>query len=139
MLAFFIRILPKVGPLRALSFRTPTPETEKLFMESFNATIERYKALLVAERSRRTQPADVNLDVGRSTTAGMYTIADKTYAKLLDELSMRRFAGIPPELRADILNFYKSEATTSRADDKHALKLRQQLELLRVATASSRQ
>jgi hypothetical protein len=138
VLAFFIRILPKVGPLRALSFRTPTPETEKLFMEGFNATVERYKALLVAERSRRTQPADVNLDVGRSTTAGMYTIADKTYAKLVDELSMRRFAGIPPELRGDILNFYKSEAAASRADEKHALKLRQQLELLRGATASSR-
>src|SRR5262249_38915764 len=41
VLAVFIRILPKIGPLSGLSFRTPTPEAEKLFMDSFNVTVDR--------------------------------------------------------------------------------------------------
>src|SRR5207249_6419928 len=60
LLAFFIRILPKIGPLSALRFRTPTPETEKLFMASFKSTVERYRTLILAERSRRAAPTDVN-------------------------------------------------------------------------------
>jgi len=139
LLAFVIRIIPKVGPLKALSFRTPTPQAEKLFMESFNATIERYRALLASERTRRVQLPDVNLDVGKNTAAGMYKIADKTYARLVDELSMHGFAGIPAELRQNILAFYKDDSVpTSKDDGKDRLKLQQQLEKLRGATASSR-
>ena len=109
LLAFIIRIIPKIGPFSALSFRTPTPETEMLFMGSFNATVERYGALLAAERSRGTPPADVNLDLGKPTVAGMYKISDDTYAKLLDELAKRHLAGIPAALREDILAFYRDE------------------------------
>ena len=45
-LAFLLRILPKIGPLKILTFRTPTPEAEKLFENSFNKTVERYRHLL---------------------------------------------------------------------------------------------
>ena len=34
------------GPLKILTFRTPTPETEKMFEASFNATLDRYRSLL---------------------------------------------------------------------------------------------
>ena len=34
LLAFFIRLIPRVGPFRALAFRTPTPDTERLFRTS---------------------------------------------------------------------------------------------------------
>ena len=45
-LAFVFRILPRVGPFRALSFKKLTPETEKMYMASFNSTIGRYRELL---------------------------------------------------------------------------------------------
>src|SRR6478672_1321267 len=45
-LAFLTRILPKVGPLRVLQLKTPTPATEKLFQASFNTTLNRYRQLL---------------------------------------------------------------------------------------------
>src|SRR5262249_28031852 len=135
ILAFVIRIMPKVGPLRALSFRTPTPEAEKLFMASFNATQDRYKSLLAAERARQAQLADLNLDVGRRTVAGMYRLADETYAKLVDELAKDNFSRMPPELRKDVLNFYQSESnpTLAKADEKRLAKLHHQLEMLRAA------
>jgi hypothetical protein len=45
-LAFLFRLIPKIGPLKILTFRTPTPETEKMFEASFNATLDRYRSLL---------------------------------------------------------------------------------------------
>jgi hypothetical protein len=125
LLAFVIRIVPKIGPFKALSFRTPTPEAEKLFTDSFNATVERYGALLAAERSRGTRPPDVNLDLGKPTVAGMYKISDEAYAKLVHELAKRHFAGIPPALRENILAFYKDENAPVSA------KLRSELEELK--------
>jgi hypothetical protein len=139
LLAFVVRIVPKIGPFKVLSFRTPTPQTEKLFMDSFNATLERYRSLLAAERTRRTRPADVNLDVGKPTAAGMYKIADETYVKLVEELAKQGFAGAPPELREDILSFFKDEtrSLSAKIDEEDRLKLRQRLERLRAARASS--
>src|SRR5512133_1554241 len=43
VLAFVFRILPKVGPFRPLDFERLTPEIEKMYMASFNSTIERYR------------------------------------------------------------------------------------------------
>src|SRR6202030_1101376 len=42
-LAFLTRILPKIGPLKVLQLKTPTPAAEKLFEASFNATLDRYR------------------------------------------------------------------------------------------------
>jgi hypothetical protein len=83
VLAWLIRIFPKVGPFAAVTFRTPTPETEKMFMDSFNRTVDRYKTLLAAEDLRGANPPDLNLDVGKPTTAGAYKISDETYARLV--------------------------------------------------------
>jgi hypothetical protein len=140
VLAFFLRIIPHIGPFKALSFRTPTPETEKMFMDSFNATLSRYRSLLEQERNRQTQPPDINLDVGKPTALGMYKMADQTYMKLVDELSKLGFDHAPAQLRQDILNFYDKdpEAASSGNHDKRVQKLRQQLETLRGAAAYSR-
>jgi len=125
LLAFLIRIIPKIGPFRALSFRTPTPDAEKLFMDSFNATLDRYRALLASERARQTRPGDINLDTGTVTAAGMYEIADEAYEKLLDKLAQRGFAGVPDALREDVLKFYQN------GRGERSIKLLRQLDALR--------
>jgi hypothetical protein len=53
LVAWVLRIIPKVGPFKSLAFRAPTPEVEKLFMASFNATVENYRALLDNVKSDR--------------------------------------------------------------------------------------
>jgi hypothetical protein len=131
LLGFVLRIIPKIGPFRSLDFRTPTPEAEKLFIESFNATLQQYRARLAEERARGSQPMDLNLDVGKPTTYGMYKMADDAYAELVDRLAKNRFAGIPAELRSDILDFYRDPS----AGGKERAKLRVQLEMLRGAAA----
>jgi hypothetical protein len=138
VLAILIRVLPRVGPLRALSFKMPTPQAEKLFMDSFNVTVEKDRSLLAAERARRDQLADLNLDVGKETTAGMYKMADDTYAQLVRELAKHQFAGIPTDVRENILAFYKNEDApiSTRKHRKQWAKLQQELTMLRSGTTT---
>jgi hypothetical protein len=105
-LAFLFQLIPKIGPFRALAFKAPTPETELLFMKSFNTTLDRYRALIEEVKNNQLQFVNENLDVGKPTRAGVYPLADKTYARLLDKLASKHFNGVAPELRADILSYY---------------------------------
>ena len=97
--------MPRIGPFRALSFKRLTPETDKMYMASFNATIERYRALLSEQGAGRLTLPNDNLDVGDFTPPGGYRLADAAYAHLLDKLH-DHYADIPPTLRSDILTFY---------------------------------
>jgi hypothetical protein len=105
-LAFLYRLLPKFGPLRVLQLKTPTPETERMFEASFNATLDRYRNLLKAEDDRRLNLPNYNFDVGEPTGPGKYRLNDEAHAKLLDKLAEQGFADMTPELRAELLNFF---------------------------------
>jgi hypothetical protein len=114
-LSFLYRILPKIGPLKVLTLRTPTPQTEKLFEDSFNVTLDRYRALLTElRRGKVTLPND-NFDVGETTARGKYRLNDDTCAQLLDKLAERDFADTSPELRAELVRFYSSPDVPSSA------------------------
>jgi len=106
LLAFFIRILPKVGPLRALSFQVPTPEVEKLFMASFNAALDDYgQSTKQLKTQSQIDLVDDNFNTGTVTRPGEYPLADQTYAALLDRLAKDKFAQVTPELRKDLLDY----------------------------------
>ena len=107
-MAFVFRIVPKVGPFKSVNFKAPTPQTEKLFMQSFNKTVDLYRALLLETRIEGRPPlANTDFDTGEATRDGEYTLADKTYAKLLRDLAKEGFKGVTPELRANLLSFYR--------------------------------
>ena len=120
MLAAFFHIVPRVGPFRALAFEKLTPETEKLYMAGFNASIDRYRELLAGVGSGRLILANDNFDLGETTKAGRYTLTDAAYAKLLHKLQ-GRYADLPRDLRSDILTFYADLSlpieTKARATD----------------------
>ena len=105
-LALLYRILPKFGPLRVLQLKTPTPETERMFEASFNATLDRYRKLLKTEDERRLNLPNDNFDVGEPTPAGKYRLNDETHAKLLNRLADQSFTDVTPELRAELLDFF---------------------------------
>ncbi len=98
-LAFFIRILPKFGPLRVLQLQTPTPETERMFEASFNATLDRYRQLLPQVGAARFDLPNDNFDTGEVTGPGKYRLNDETHAKLLDALAKQDFRGASPEVQ----------------------------------------
>ena len=109
-LAFLFRLVPKVGPFRTLAFRPPTAEAEKLFIASFDDTLERYRRLLAEVGEDRLQLVNTNFDTGQPTREGKYRLADQSYAELLEKLADAKTA-VSSELRQDILAFYRDPGT----------------------------
>ena len=101
--AFFLRLVPKVGPFSALAFHPPTPEVEQMYMHSFNETLEHYRGMLLAQQEGRLQLPNENLDTGELTKPTAYPFTDETYAKLLAKVYGRP---VSAALRSDILIFY---------------------------------
>ena len=127
ILAFVFRIVPKVGPFRALAFKRLTPETEKMYMASFNATIVRYRELLSEQNAGRLKLPNDNLDVGAFTAAGKYKLTDAAYSQLLHKLQ-GHYTEMPQELRSDILAFYRDlgvPISTKTNDDDWARVLKE--------------
>ena len=71
-LALLYKLMPKVGPFRGMQFHAPTPEAEKLFLESFKNTRERYRVVLGVDAA--IDPP--NTDFDSSTARGEYQLAD---------------------------------------------------------------
>ena len=101
--AFFLRVVPKIGPFSGLAFHPPTPVVEQLYMNSFNKTLDRYRAFLLAQQEHRLQLPNDNLDTGTVTGASAYRLTDETYAKLLDKTSGKP---VSEALREDLLSYY---------------------------------
>ena len=51
--AAFVRILPKIGPLKNVDITLPTPTSEDLYIKSVNKTLDSYKAQLTTLRQHR--------------------------------------------------------------------------------------
>ena len=107
-LGFLIRLIPKVGFLKALAFRLPTPQTEDLYIRSVNGTVAHYRRLLRQVGNGNLNFPNANCDTGRPTIPGEYKLADETYAQLLEALLKRGLEDVPPGLRSNILAFYAS-------------------------------
>ncbi len=136
-LAFLFRIIPKIGPLKTLDFKTPTPQAENMFMASFNAAVDDYS------REIKTVPIglnlpNTNLDTGDPLQPGQYSLADETYADLLDHLHQNQFRDVSPAMRADILSYY-ADMNAPFATKKHSkqwARVLQELDQIKVAPIS---
>jgi hypothetical protein len=104
--AFIIEILPKVGPLKALSFKVPTPETEKFFEASFDKTLDLYRGLLSEQQRNQLALENRDFDTGSPTQPSEYTLADDTYAKLAIKLADHDPATVDPQVRKNVLSFF---------------------------------
>jgi hypothetical protein len=136
-LAFLVRILPKIGPLKVLELRTPTPDTERMFEASFNATLDRYRLLLGQVRSGLPALPNDNFDTGDVTGPGKYRLNDEAHAKLLDELAKQSFTSASPETKAELLEFYSHADAPyfTKLKPKQWAKVQKQVEDLRQAVA----
>ena len=112
ILSTLLRYMPKVGPFKGLAFNNPTPQTEDLYFKSINSTVEQYRAFLEEVRNNNLVLANCDLDTGQPTKAAEYSLTDDAYAKLLVQLSEKKFDLTSPELRANILQFYSDPAAT---------------------------
>jgi len=132
-LAFLYQLLPKFGPLKILQFRTPTPQTEKMFEASFNATLDRYRELLRDLREGRIDLPNNNFDVGENTGPGKYRLNDEAHAELLDKLAENKFGNISPPVKEEFERFYADPDApfATKRNAKAWAKLQTELQQLR--------
>lgn len=134
-LAFLYKLVPKIGPLRVLQFRTPTPQTEKMLEESFNVTLARYRTLLSDEAAGQLALINDNFDTGGMTGPGKYRMNDEAHAKLLGMLADGKFASASPEVREELLHFFSDPDApyATKHNVKAWAKVQAQLEQLKAA------
>ena len=135
IIAFVFRIIPKIGPFKALAFHAPPEASAKMFLESFKDTLEQYRRFLTAHRQGTLRLPNENFDIGAPTVPGEYRLADKAYATLVDKLHDKPIA---PELRANILGFYSDldAPFATKGDRKAWAKLLKELAEIKGETGS---
>ncbi len=106
VLAFLVKLIPKVGPFKAAKTVDPTPQTENLYLKSVDDSVEHMIARLRDVRAGQLRLENRDFDTGKLTQPGEYKLTDQTYALLLHKLAKRNFDMVTPELRANILQFY---------------------------------
>jgi hypothetical protein len=133
-LALLYRLLPKIGPLEPLSFKTFTPQAQTLFDKSVATARDRFAAALSLARDGRLQLPNTDFDTGQPARHGEYRLADDTYAQWLHELAKRRFLGVSDAVRRNIVNFYGPTPEPSRGnrrERKHWRRIAGELSALR--------
>src|ERR1700732_2027872 len=133
ILSTLLRYMPRIGPFKGLAFKNPTRQTEDLYIKSINATVDQYRRLLEEVDTATLVLPNCDLDSGQPTKAAEYSLADNAYAKLLGQLSERKFDRTSPELRDNILDFYSDlsapiEMKKDEDDWKHVLSELDQLQ-----------
>jgi hypothetical protein len=117
MLAFFFRLVPKVGPFKGIDFKVPTPQTEKMFEDSFDAAVKYDRQSYAQAKAGTLSMPNRDLDTGERVSPGEYLLTDRTYDKLLVKLSQKKFDGVTPAVRDNILRFYDQMKTP----DQHGI------------------
>ncbi|HZO53418.1 MAG TPA: zinc dependent phospholipase C family protein [Bryobacteraceae bacterium] len=104
LLAALFRIIPKSGPFRALAFHAPGPDAEKLFMQSFNVAIDRYRKHLAAVGANNLRLQDLNFDTGEVARFGQYKMADEAWERFVREMDLEK--GIDRGAALAVKDFY---------------------------------
>ncbi|WP_205504419.1 zinc dependent phospholipase C family protein [Rufibacter psychrotolerans] len=136
-LSWLLRVLPKIGPNQTFAFKPPTPEAEKLFMESFNVTSTKYGEGIRALPATAQAIDNTDLDTGSRTQPGKYGKADAAYAEWLERLGNTEFKALAPEVRSNLLNFYQNAAAPKQGDKEAQEKWKKTQELLAKLRAAS--
>lgn len=117
-LAVIIKIMPKVGPLRALHFKVPNAEAEKNFDNSFD-TITTHYTKSIKSVGRKKNLKDADYDTGNLTEKCEYVLADDTYNEWLIKLNNANFKIVTPAIKNNIIQFYQQ---VNKPPQKHRYK-----------------
>jgi hypothetical protein len=121
--AGFIFILPKVGTLKMLAIKGPTPQTEDLYIKSVNHSIIALRLVLTNYDTIDHYISNRDLDTGNVVRPGGYRLTDETYAKLLAAITKNPDNVVPFQLKHDLIAYYadpQSPISTKNDSEKWA-------------------
>ena len=134
VMATFIAVLPKIGPLSMLKIKGPTVETKELYIESVNRATDALALALHELTSGRPKilVANRDLDTGARVAAGGYRLMDETYDKLLGRITANPAQPIPAGVKQDLIEYYADPDApiTTRRNPKMWARVQQQLQTL---------
>jgi hypothetical protein len=108
MIAGFLKLLPPIGPLKALRFKVPTPEVENLFTQSFDRATAQYRTTVDVTILNTLHLENKNYDVGVVTPAGVYKLNDDTHAYWLNLLAQKSFGTLTSPIGDELLSYYSN-------------------------------
>ena len=139
VLSWFVLVLPKVGPLRALKIKTPTPAAEKLFIQSFDTVLVHCNTAVKTIAKGPIVFTNIDFDTGNNTEPGEYRLADATYGSMLLKLGKKDFNLVNDALKQNIIDFYSNKKTPAgtRKEKKEWKKISLALEQLKNSKTAS--
>jgi hypothetical protein len=133
IVAFLLKLLPPLGPLKTMKFKALTPHAEQIFMHSFDMAAPAYGRAITEIGERRWNGANLNFDTGVAMHAGQYKMQDEIYAYWVGMLARNRFQDVAPPIATDILNYYRdpNAPIETRKHAKQWKRLADELQILR--------
>lgn len=107
ILALVVKLLPPIGPLRAVKLKMPTAPVEKLFMESFDRSAQQFARKVDEVTAASLRVENKNYDVGVVTPAGAYRLDDDVQAYWIGLLAQKNFTTVTPSIRGELLSYYR--------------------------------
>jgi Zinc dependent phospholipase C len=107
-LAILLKLLPPIGPLKALRFKLPTQDVENLFAQSFDRSTTQCRAIVGVDKIDALHLENKNYDVGVITPAGIYRLDDDTHAYWLNLLAQKNFGTVSASISDDLLSYYSN-------------------------------
>ncbi|GAA4493175.1 hypothetical protein GCM10023172_01400 [Hymenobacter ginsengisoli] len=95
--------LPRLGVAPLLAFRPLPPAAFATMQASFGEALVRYQAMLA---HLATPLPNLNLDTGQPTRAGVYALADRTYAGWVQRLARTRHLELATAVQENLRLFY---------------------------------
>ncbi len=113
VIAFIIKIMPKLGPFSIFRLELPSGDDQKLYLNSMQTTVTLFDRDLDQLRAQPVSNAslplkDLDYDTGKETRLGEYPLADRSYAKLLDTVTHQKNVEITSSLRSSLLDYYST-------------------------------
>jgi hypothetical protein len=133
LLAFVVLVIPKVGALKVLATKSPTTETEDLFLRSLNHAIEVLRELLTRFGAKPDFLLEnLDLDTGHTMVPGESRMVEEVYAELTTRIVAQK-RPIPDGIRNYLLKHYfdRDHPIQGHTDRKMHRRLASSLERLR--------
>lgn len=137
LLAGFIFVVPKVGPLGDLAIVAPTSGSEQDYVKALMHTTDSLRQTL-GQALRSDGLANKDLDTGDDVKPGTYSLEDYAYAKLLHQMTRDPGQPIPFGIKRDLLAYFSDLAKVKYVAKKRKLLAQVQADLPILKTISTK-
>lgn len=137
VLAGFIFVLPKFGPLSGLALRAPTPASEQDYLNALIKTADDLRQRL-NQATRSGVLPNKDLDTGDLVYPGTYSLEDYAYADLLHQMTLDPNSPIPFGIKRDLTAYFADPAKVKYVQSNRKLLAQVQADLVVLKNISTK-